>query len=130
MKKHLQSLKTELKVLAAQIKEYKQQSCSLTSNIDKTYKDRHNYNVWKTLHLDKEYIEADKAYCSSLSKLKYPYLEYRSKHIAYCLLRGRTMEQIEPKLRDPNEYNYRGVREKAYKIVEEINAKVIRTSAE
>lgn len=29
--------------------------------------------------------------------------EYRHKHIAYCLLRGRTMEQIEKKTREGNE---------------------------
>lgn len=28
---------------------------------------------------------------------------YRVKHVAYCLARGRTMEQIEPKVREGNE---------------------------
>tara|TARA_R110000824_G_scaffold218435_2_gene405061 strand:+ start:8851 stop:9162 length:312 start_codon:yes stop_codon:yes gene_type:complete len=31
--------------------------------------------------------------------------EYRNKHIAYCLLRGRTIEQIEPTTRKGNEPN-------------------------
>jgi hypothetical protein len=33
------------------------------------------------------------------------YLSYsfRLKHVAYCLLRGRTYEQIEPKVREGNE---------------------------
>jgi hypothetical protein len=44
---------------------------------------------------------------------------FRHKHIVYCLLRGRTMEQIEPKVREgnePSEYlinRYRGQYEKA-----------------
>lgn len=43
--------------------------------------------------------------------------QYRIKHIAYCLLRGRTLEQIEPKLRDPNGYQHAWVRKQASKIV-------------
>ena len=34
-----------------------------------------------------------------LNKLRW---EYRHKHIAYCLMRGRTIEQIEGKTRDDN----------------------------
>lgn len=34
-----------------------------------------------------------------LDRLRY---EARHHHIAYCLLRGRTMEQIEPKTREDN----------------------------
>lgn len=48
------------------------------------------------------------------------YMEVRSYHIAYCLLRGRTIEQIESKLRDPNSWIHRSVRMTANKIVEEI----------
>ena len=46
--------------------------------------------------------------------------EFRIKHIARCLLRGRTLEQIEPKLRDPNDYNHAYVRKQAAKIVAEV----------
>lgn len=42
-----------------------------------------------------------RGYIPELGKSRY---SFRSKHIAYCLLRGRTMEQIEPKLREPNNY--------------------------
>lgn len=45
---------------------------------------------------------------------------YRVNHIAYCLLRGRTLEQIEPKLRDPNGYHHASVRKAAAKIVAEV----------
>lgn len=52
--------------------------------------------------------------------------DFRIKHIAYCLLRGRTMEQIEPKLRDPNCYEHTWVRKQAAALVaktlEEANA--------
>lgn len=46
--------------------------------------------------------------------------EFRIKHIARCMLRGRTLEQIEPKLRDPNDYNHTYVRKQAAKLVSEI----------
>ena len=46
--------------------------------------------------------------------------EYRIKHIARCMLRGRTLEQIESKLRDPNDYNHTYVRKQAAKIVADI----------
>lgn len=40
---------------------------------------------------------------SDMMKLK---CEYRAKHILYSLSRGRTMDQIEPKIRDKNDYWY------------------------
>lgn len=43
--------------------------------------------------------------------------QFRIKHIARCLLRGRTLEQIEPKLRDPNSYHHAYIRKQAVKIV-------------
>jgi heterodisulfide reductase subunit B len=48
------------------------------------------------------------------------YVNYRSKHIAYCLLRGTPLEKIENKLRDPNIPTHRYVREKANQIVEKV----------
>lgn len=46
--------------------------------------------------------------------------QFRIKHIARCLLRGRTLEQIEPKLRDPNSYYHVYIRKQAAKIVAEV----------
>lgn len=47
--------------------------------------------------------------------------QYRSKHIAYCLLRGRTLEQIEPKVRGSvNDYHHWRVRKEAARIVAEV----------
>jgi hypothetical protein len=46
--------------------------------------------------------------------------EFRYKHIAYCLLRGRTLEQIENKVRDPNDWGYQDSRKRAARIVTEI----------
>jgi len=42
---------------------------------------------------------------------------FRAGHIARCMLRGRTLEQIEPKLRDPNSYIHARVRKEAARIV-------------
>jgi hypothetical protein len=44
----------------------------------------------------------------------------RIKYIAYCLLRGRTLEQIEPKLRQPEGYHHVIVRKQATEIVAKI----------
>lgn len=43
--------------------------------------------------------------------------EFRYKHIAYCLLRGRTLEQIESKVRDVNDWGYNDSRKQAARIV-------------
>jgi len=54
--------------------------------------------------------------------------QFRIKHIARCLLRGRTMEQIEPKLREPDSYNNKYVRKQAVamvaSVVEAVNATI------
>lgn len=41
-------------------------------------------------------------YVPGLLRARYDYRHY---HIAYCLLRGRTIEQIEPKVAEGNEHN-------------------------
>lgn len=46
--------------------------------------------------------------------------DYRIKHIARCMLRGRTLEQIEPKLKDPSDRNHTYVRKQAAKIIADI----------
>lgn len=46
--------------------------------------------------------------------------QFRAGHIAYCMLRGRTLEQIEPKLRDPNSWTHARVRKEAARIVSSV----------
>ena len=76
----LQQLKVELKVLAKRIRQNK---LAL-----KEYQRQHYGN-----HGANGII---------LRKLQW---EYRHKHIAYCLLRGRTIDEIEQKTRDDNKRN-------------------------
>jgi len=64
---NIQKLKNELKSLASQIRETKQ-----------SRKEPRKESLWKIQ-----------------SRLYDQKFEFRHKHIAYCLLRGRTMEQIE-----------------------------------
>jgi hypothetical protein len=45
---------------------------------------------------------------------------FRSGHIAYCILRGKTLEQIEPKLRHPDSWHHARVRKEANRIVQSI----------
>lgn len=40
------------------------------------------------------------------NKVSYYKFEFRHKHIAYCLLRGRTYEQIEQKTNTPPNFDY------------------------
>ena len=52
--------------------------------------------------------------------------EFRYKHIVYCLLRGRTLEQIENKHRDPNDGTHAWVTRK----VEELMKKLQKEAAD
>ena len=74
--KNILKLKNELKSLAKSIKETK---------LSRKEPNRNGESLWKI-----------QSRCDSLS------YDFRHKHIAYCLLRGRTMEQIE-KPREGNE---------------------------
>jgi len=49
--------------------------------------------------------------------------EFRHKHIAYCILRGRTIEEIERTVREDNKHNPRLVEEyiKEFTLVGETN---------
>jgi len=57
---------------------------------------------------------------SKKDKLK---IEFRHRHIAYCLLRGRTIEEIERKTREDNKHNQRLVEQyiNEYTLVGETN---------
>ncbi len=48
------------------------------------------------------------------------YIEIRSKHIAYCLLRGTPYEKIETKHRDPKNGTHEYVKKEADRIVEKV----------
>jgi hypothetical protein len=52
--------------------------------------------------------------------LQYIQHEFRYKHIAYCMLRGRTIEQIEPKVWDMHSWGYHNSRKEATRIVKSI----------
>jgi len=73
----LYELREELKRMAIEIRKQKVE--------DKEYQRRHNGNSF--------------FFYRNLGK------DYRHMHIAYCLLRGRTMEQIESKNRENNKPN-------------------------
>lgn len=46
--------------------------------------------------------------------------KFRARHIAYCMLRGKSLEQIENKLRDPKDPTHTHVRKEAARIVSEV----------
>lgn len=56
------------------------------------------------------------------SKLSHEKRTFRHRHIAYCLLRGRTMEQIECKVRQNNEPNMKIVEDymRQFSSIEEV----------
>lgn len=76
----------------------------------------------KVLALEIRQLKSTRKQCKFgyVSGLGYAQNEFRIKHIARCMLRGRTLEQIEPKLRDPNDMNHAYVRKQAAKIVADV----------
>lgn len=60
-------------------------------------------------------------YVSGLEGLSH---NFRIKHIAYCLLRGRTIDQIENKMSEHNEYWGKRAHKQAFKLVEQIKSEV------
>lgn len=88
----IQTIKAELKKLAESIKKTKPEYRSTLSAFDKT-------KVKKESRYGSIYYEGDEKLGSSaynlFKELGTAQYEFRHKHIAYCLARGRTMEQIE-----------------------------------
>jgi hypothetical protein len=120
MKIQLAKLKAELKVLTSTIRTVKFNTRHDQSDFDKKYPQRHVWEQRKLLNKNEEFNQQQKEVWTNYSNLSNAYEEFRAKHIAYCLLRGRTMEQIEPKLRDPNYYIHKRVRDHAVSIVKTI----------
>ena len=96
MKNKLQELKIELKSLAVKIRELKKQM--------KAYQ-RENGGCHGVIGYMLYMLQR----------------EYRHKHIAYCLLRGRTMEQIEKKNRYGNAPDQKQIKILMEKYNEETN---------
>lgn len=109
MKESLQQLKTELKQLAVEIRGQKSHHKQTQRDFSKS-----DSKTWSTT-----YSAMGKSICS-LHSLKF---QFRKKHIARCLLRGRTLEQIEGKLKNPKDINNINVREEAAKLVKSIKDK-------
>ena len=92
-KDYIQSRKYFIKGLAQQLRELKRElrqyyddiNSMKWPDVEKKYKGRYSYD-----------IERD------IKKAKY---EFRHQHIAYCLARGRSYEQVEQKVRENNEPN-------------------------
>jgi len=90
-------IKQELKNLAKKIKKTKpifrraQRDFSLFQNVNGTYAQLMNSGKWSRIR--DEYRELEDA--PSETNLKHYQFVYRHKHIAYCLLRGRTRDEIE-----------------------------------
>jgi hypothetical protein len=84
--KNIQSLKSELKLLASELKDDK-------VTVKKSQQERlEGAGILQYALLKKKKI-------------------FRHKHIAYCLMRGRTYEQIESKCREGNEPDQNLIRE-------------------
>ncbi len=120
MKTQLVKMKAELKVLASTIKTVKFNLRNDQSAFDKKYPQRHDWDQYKILSKNEEFGKQQREVWNNYSNYSNAYEEYRAKHIAYCLLRGRTMEQIEPKLRDPNSFLHARIRKEAAKIVAKV----------
>lgn len=99
----LKKMKSELKEMAANIRASRRESRDIESK----------FSHWQNAHPKcHEYGSSERkemwAFSTEQHKTrKFPWVaspaEFREKHIIYCLLRGRTYEQIEPKVRQGNE---------------------------
>lgn len=97
MKEQLKKMKEELKELAQQIKTLKpeyRQSQRACSKADP--KDPKLGEIWRNSYLKQMNLQEARSV-------------FRLKHIAYCLLRGRTIDQIENKNREGNAPNMKWV---------------------
>lgn len=104
------NLKQELKDLAVKIRESKadyknSQRAFSTRSKNGTFNDYYEGKIdsatWETIR--PEYNKAYNKQVNEQQSLQSMRSEYRHKHIIYSLARGRTMEQIEPKVREGNE---------------------------
>jgi|SRR5581483_1377318 len=98
MKEKIKKMKSELKLLAQQIKTQKPEYRQTQSAYDKSSREYEiTYGSRKgTRYNAKDHEIGQKAdkLKSSVESIRY---EFRHKHIAYCLLRGRSLQQIESK---------------------------------
>jgi len=104
------NLKQELKDLAVKIRESKDDhkndqrafsQCSKQGTANDYYDGVIDSVKWEAIR-----PTYNKLYSKQLKSLQEKYSlrrEYRHKHIVYCFARGRTMQQIEPKVREGNE---------------------------
>ena len=104
------NLKQELKDLAVKIREskvgYKNSqrefsTRSKTGTFNDYYEGKIDSATWESIR--PEYNKAYNKQVNEQHSLHDMRREYRHKHIVYSLARGRTMEQIEPKVREGNE---------------------------
>lgn len=109
----LKKMKAELKALALEIRQKRQ-----TTKIN-----QRSWSFWYNANPGLDYrdpkrLEGDK-FLSGIDQwgLVCKAAEFRIKFVAYCLLRGRKYEEIEPRVRDGNEIDMERV-EKIMKVVE------------
>ena len=115
-KENYLKLKNELKSLAAQIRPAK-------TEFNQSQRDysimQHGNGSWRTVveafvnpkmdkgyysNLKKQYVEAMNRIESARAQKEMLKFKYRHLHIVYCLARGKTMEQIEPKVHGQGTY--------------------------
>lgn len=105
-KKIYLKLKEELKILAKTIQREKQNNKAL-----QRAKSKHELIMsskdyyWEAIKYNK-WVELLKPVRQSQLNLYKLQAEFRAKHIIYCLERGRTIDRIEPKIKDKNDYWY------------------------
>jgi hypothetical protein len=104
-------LKEELKELASKIKATKPEFKETQRDFSKYqkengtfndyYEGRMNSTTWETIR--PEYNKLWREQESKRDDIDSLRREFRHKHIVYCFARGRTMKEIEPKVRKGNE---------------------------
>lgn len=112
------SLKQELKELAQQIRNQKAARKTTAQAFSKFQKENHTFNDFYERRIsDSDWLPIEEEYWKLAKKAMDAYdsadrmrADYRLKHVVYCLARGRTLEQIEPHVREGNEIDQRGLK--------------------
>ena len=98
-KTYIKSKKFYLKGLSHQLRQYKQE----LRQFHKDFREM-SFNEANEKHKNRWSYQIER----DIKKAKY---EFRHEHIAYCLARGRSYEQVEQKVRENNEPDEEYIRE-------------------
>lgn len=120
------TLKEELKELVQKIRNQKAVRRTTAQAFSKFQKENHTFNDFYKrrigdsdwLPIKEEYWKHYKQQLNAAEDVDKMRADYRIKHVVYCIARGRTLEEIEPHVREGNELDKRQLKKmlEAYEV--------------